>query len=89
MKIVGADLHAVAVLQHDLARDLLVVAVGAVGAAVVDDEPRRAALLEVGVPARDRVAVEHDVVVGAATDARRVVARARSACRGAWAPSCR
>ena len=37
------------------------------------DAPRVAALLEVRVPARNRVAVEHDVIVGAAPDARRAV----------------
>jgi hypothetical protein len=52
-----------------LAIDLLVVHVRAVGRAIVDDYPTIAVLLEVSVATRYRVAIEDDVVVGAATDA--------------------
>ncbi len=65
----GADLDAVAVTQLGVARDLLVVDVGAVGRAVVDAVPGGRALLEVRVTARDAVAFEHDVVLGAPADA--------------------
>src|ERR1019366_5438251 len=65
----GPDLDAIAVAHARLAHDLLVVPVRAVGRAVVDAPPGAAALLEVRVPARDAVALEDDVVLGAATDA--------------------
>src|SRR4051794_13925517 len=67
------ELDAIAVGKGHLPRNLLVVDVGAVGRAVVYDEPALAALLEVGVPSRNRIAVENDVVVGAPTDSRRAV----------------
>ena len=66
-----ADLDAVAVAEVRFAHDLLVVDVRAVGRAVVDAPPGAAPLLEVRVPARDAVALEHDVVLGAAADADR------------------
>ena len=68
-----AELDAIAVGKRHLPRHLLVVDVGAVGRAVVDHEPALAALLEVSVPSRNRIAVENDVIVGAAADARGAV----------------
>ncbi len=55
--------------EAGLAHDLLVVDVRAVGGAVVDAPPGLAALLEVGVAARDAVALEDDVVLGPPADA--------------------
>ena len=58
------------VVEQRLARDLLLVEIGAVGRAVVDCVPGAGAALEVGVAARHRIALEHDVVVGTATNAK-------------------
>ncbi len=85
----GADLDAVAVAEARLAHDLLVVDVRAVGRPVVDAPPGAAALLEVRVPARDAVALEDDVVLGAAPDADGAGVEHEPAARGASAPSCR
>ena len=65
----GADLDAIAVAEVRLAHDLLVVHVRPVGRSVVHAPPRAAALLEVRVAARHAVALEDDMVLGAAADA--------------------
>ena len=66
----GADLDAIAVAQTRLAHDLLVVDVRAIRGPVVDAPPGAAPLLEVRVTPRHAVALEDDVILGAAADAR-------------------
>ena len=68
-----ANLHAIAVFQDNLARDLFVVAVGAVGAAIIDDDPRITLLSELRMSTRNAVAIEDDLVVATATNACRAM----------------
>ena len=65
-----ANLDTVAIFQDNLARDLLVVAVGAVGAPIIDEHPCVTLLLELRVSARNAVAVQDDLVVTASTNTR-------------------
>ena len=67
--MVGPILMRSPLAEARLAHDLLVVHVGAVGRAVVDAPPGAAPLLEVRVAPRHAVALEDDVVLGAAADA--------------------
>jgi hypothetical protein len=68
-----ANLHAVAVFQDNLTRDLFIVAVGTVGAAIIDDDPRIALLFELRMSARHAVSIEDDLVVATATHTCRTV----------------
>src|SRR5580658_2334826 len=61
------NLDAVAVAEPGLAHDLFVVDVGPVRRAVVDAPPGAAALVEMRVPSRNAVALEHNLILRAAS----------------------
>ncbi len=78
------NFHAVAVFQDNLARDLFVVAVRAVGAAIINDDPRIAVLSELRMSARYAVAIEDDLVVATSADACRTVVEDEAFTQERW-----